>query len=74
MLGEATAAIDRFDEQAEAYLRSVEGERCSIAEAGAITFSSHLAARSDVLLHRLVTHVALTGIAADLLGPDVRLY
>jgi hypothetical protein len=72
MLGEATAAINRFDEQAEAYLRSVEGERCSIAEA-AITFSSHLAARSDVL-HRLVTHVALTGIAADLLGPDVRLY
>ena len=73
MLGEATAAINRFDEQADAYLRSVEGERCSIAEAGAITFSSHLAARSDVL-HRLVTHVALTGIAADLLGPDVRLY
>lgn len=73
LLAEATAAIDPFDTKTEAFLRSVEGERLSIAEAGAITFSVHLAARSAVL-RRLVTDAALTGIAADLVGPDVRLY
>jgi phytanoyl-CoA hydroxylase len=73
LLAEVTAAIDPFDTKTEAFLRSVEGERLSIAEAGAITFSVHLAARSAVL-RRLVTDAALTGIAADLVGPDVRLY
>ena len=73
LLAEVTAAIDPFDAKTEAFLRSVEGERLSIAEAGAITFSVHLAARSAVL-RRLVTDAALTGIAADLVGPDVRLY
>jgi phytanoyl-CoA hydroxylase len=73
VLAEVTAAVDPFDAKAEAFLRSVEGERVSIAEAGAITFSVHLAARSPVL-RRLVTDAALTGIAADLVGPDVRLY
>jgi phytanoyl-CoA hydroxylase len=73
VLAEVTAAIDPFDAKTEAFLRSVEGERLSIAEAGAITFSVHLAARSPVL-RRVVTDEALTGIAADLVGPDVRLY
>jgi phytanoyl-CoA hydroxylase len=73
VLAEVTAAVDPFDAKAEAFLRSVEGERVSIAEAGAITFSVHVAARSPVL-RRLVTDAALTGIAADLVGPDVRLY
>ena len=73
LLAEVTAAIDPFDAKTEAFLRSVEGERLFIAEAGAITFSVHLAARSPVL-RRLVTDAALTGIAADLIGPDVRLY
>jgi phytanoyl-CoA hydroxylase len=73
LLADVTAAVDPFDAKAEAFLRSVEGERVSIAEAGAITFSVHLAARSPVL-RRLVTDAALTGIAGDLVGPDVRLY
>jgi phytanoyl-CoA hydroxylase len=73
VLADVTAAIDPFDAKAEAFLRSVEGERMSIAEAGAITFSVHLAARSP-MLRRLVSDAALTGIAADLVGPDVRLY
>ena len=73
LLAEVTSAIDPFDAKTEAFLRSIEGERLSIAEAGAITFSVHLAARSPVL-RRLVTDAALTGIAADLIGPDVRLY
>lgn len=73
LLAEATAAIDPFDARTEVFLRSRDGERLMIAEAGAITFSVHLAARSPVL-RRLVTNPALTGIAADLIGPDVRLY
>jgi ectoine hydroxylase-related dioxygenase (phytanoyl-CoA dioxygenase family) len=73
LLGEAAAEIDRFDAETEAFLRSIDGERLSIAEAGAITFSVHLAAKSPVL-RRLVRHRALAGIAADLIGPDVRLY
>jgi phytanoyl-CoA hydroxylase len=73
LLAEVTAAIDQFDDRTEAYLRSMDGERLFIAEAGAITFSVHLAARSPVL-RRLVTDPALAGIAADLIGPDVRLY
>lgn len=73
VLAEAAAAIDPFDARTEAFLRSLDGERLMIAEAGAITFSVHLAARLPVL-RRLVTDPALTGIAADLIGPDVRLY
>jgi phytanoyl-CoA hydroxylase len=73
VLADVTSAIDPFDAKAEAFLRSVEGERMSIAEAGAITFSVHLAARSP-MLRRLVSDAPLTGIAADLVGPDVRLY
>jgi two-component sensor histidine kinase len=64
LLADVTAAVDPFDAKAEAFLRSVEGERVSIAEAGAITFSVHLAARSPVL-RRLVTDAALTGIAVS---------
>jgi phytanoyl-CoA hydroxylase len=73
LLAEVVAEIDRFDEKTEAYLRSVDDERESIAEAGAITFSVHLAAKSQVL-RRLVTHPAMAGVAGDLVGPDVRLY
>jgi phytanoyl-CoA hydroxylase len=73
LLAEVTAAIDPFDDRTESFLRTVDGERLFIAEAGAITFSVHLAAKSRVL-RRLVTDAALTGIAADLIGPDVRLY
>lgn len=73
LLAEVAAAIDPFDERTEAFLQSVDGERLFIAEAGAITFSVHLAARSPVL-RRLVCDAVLTGVAADLIGPDVRLY
>ncbi|HEX8805135.1 MAG TPA: phytanoyl-CoA dioxygenase family protein [Acidimicrobiales bacterium] len=73
LLARATAETDRFEAEVDAFLRSVEGERFTIAEAGAITFSVHLAARSPTL-RRLVTHPRLVGIAGDLIGPDVRLY
>jgi phytanoyl-CoA hydroxylase len=70
---EATAAIDAYDAETEALLATLEDGRLSIAEAGAITFSVHLAARSEVL-RRVVAHPNLVGVVADLVGPDARLY
>jgi phytanoyl-CoA hydroxylase len=73
LLAEVTAEIDRFDEQTEAYLRTRDSGRLSIAEAGAITFSVHLV-RDSAVLRGLVAHPAMVGVAGDLIGPDVRLY
>jgi phytanoyl-CoA hydroxylase len=50
-----------------------KGGRQAIAEAGAITFTTHLVTRSR-WLRELVTLPSLVGICADLVGPDVRLY
>jgi phytanoyl-CoA hydroxylase len=73
LLAAVVAETDRFDEETETFLRTRADDRLAIAEAGAITFSVHLVARSPVL-RQLVRHPALSGIARDLLGPDVRLY
>lgn len=73
LLAEATTAIDRFDAETEDLLATLDDGRLSIAEAGAITFSVHLAARSEVL-DRVVSHPNLLGVVSDLVGPDVRLY
>ncbi|HEY8526466.1 MAG TPA: phytanoyl-CoA dioxygenase family protein [Acidimicrobiales bacterium] len=73
LLAAARDEIDRFEAETDAYLRSVEGGRKSIAETGAITFSVHLVAKSAIL-RDLVRHPTLAGVAGDLLGPDVRLY
>ena len=68
LLAEVTAAIDPFDSKTEAFLRSVEGERLSIAEAGAITFSVHLAARSAVLRLREMPFMAAAKISGTSTG------
>ncbi|MCP5066297.1 MAG: hypothetical protein GY946_06980, partial [bacterium] len=44
-----------------------------IAEAGAITFSTHLVARSERLA-AFARHPVLVDVVHDLIGPDVRLY
>ena len=67
------SAIDPFEEEQEAALRTLEGGRLFIARAGEITFTVHLVARSAVL--RVFTRCpVLVDLCADLLGPDVRLY
>ena len=73
VLAEVVAATDAVEAEVEASLRARADGRLLIAEAGAITFSTHLVARSP-LLRRLVASPALAGIAADLVGPDTRLY
>jgi len=65
--------IDRREAKVEAFLRTQPDERMSIAEAGALTVSVHLAARSPVL-RQLASSPAMTDLCADLLGPDVNLY
>jgi len=68
-----TAELDAFEAESERFLQSQEGGRFHIAEAGAISFVPHLAARSAVLAD-LARHPRLVGICADLVGPDVNLY
>ena len=67
------AETDRFEAEADAFLQRVDGGRVAIAETGAITFSVHLAARSDGL-RALTRHPSILGVCADLVGPDVNLY
>jgi phytanoyl-CoA hydroxylase len=73
VVADAAAEIDRFEAETEAFLRDCDGEQLMIAEAGAITFTVHLVARSPGL-RDLTRHPRLVGVARDLLGPDVRLY
>ena len=72
-LAAVTAEIDGFEAEADAFLQQLDGGRMSIAEAGAITFSVHLAARSDAL-RALTRHPTIVGLCGDLVGPDVNLY
>jgi phytanoyl-CoA hydroxylase len=73
VLAATVAETDRFEAETDAFLRGLDGERISIAEAGAITFSVHLVARSP-LLRDLTRHPRLAAVARDLLGSDVHLY
>jgi phytanoyl-CoA hydroxylase len=66
-------AVDPFEEEQEAALRTLEGGRFFIARAGEITFTVHLAARSAVL-RDFTRCPVLVDLCADLLSPDVRLY
>jgi ectoine hydroxylase-related dioxygenase (phytanoyl-CoA dioxygenase family) len=72
-LAHVCAETDRFEDEVAAFLDSVDGGRIAIAEAGAITFTTHLVARSAVL-RALSLHPTIAGICADLVGPDVNLY
>jgi len=73
LLADVVAEVDGFEAKVEAYLSSTETQRLSIAEAGAITFATHLVTRSS-LLHGFARHPFFTGVCADLVGPDVNLY
>jgi phytanoyl-CoA hydroxylase len=67
------AEIDTFEARLEDLLRTQDGERISIAEAGAITFTTHLVLQS-ANLRALACHPTILDLCADLIGPDVRLY
>jgi phytanoyl-CoA hydroxylase len=65
--------IDGFEARMAAFLTSQDGGRFSIAEAGAITFTTHLVTRSPAV-KAFALHPFFTGVCADLVGPDVNLY
>jgi len=65
--------IDEHEARSEAVLRQQAGERIAIAEAGAITFTTHLVARSP-RLRAFSTEPVFIDLCLDLVGPDVNLY
>lgn len=67
------AIVDGYEQQTDDYLRRRDGGRLLIAETGAITFTTHLAAK-DEQLAAFAAHPALAGLCVDLVGPDTNLY
>jgi ectoine hydroxylase-related dioxygenase (phytanoyl-CoA dioxygenase family) len=72
-LKEVEAAIDPLEEKMTAWLKTQPGGKVSIADAEAITFTTHLVTRSPVL-RDFAANAVFADLCADLIGPDVRLY
>ena len=68
-----TSAIDPFEQKVEAYLRGLEGGRMFIAKADAITFTTHLVAKSQIL-RAFARHAVFQNLCADIIGSRARLY
>jgi hypothetical protein len=67
------AEIDPIHQRSVDFLRTRDNEKLFIAEAGNLVFSTHLVLRS-ALLRDWVANPVFTGLARDIIGPDVRLY
>jgi len=67
------AEIAPHEQATNEFLRGVDGGRISVAIADALTVTVHLVNQS-AFLRDLCGGPELTGIAGDLIGPDVRLY
>jgi len=72
-LERVVSEIDGFETELEGFLRTQDAERVFIAEADAITFTTHLVARSTAL-RALATSDVFVDLCADLVGPDVNMY
>ena len=72
-LAAVTAELDALEAAVDRFLADQKGERVSIAERGAITFTVHAVLRSAAA-RDVVRAPSLVGMARDLLGPDVNLY
>jgi phytanoyl-CoA hydroxylase len=68
-----TEELDRFELNVDAFLRTQADERIMIAESGAITFTLHLVAQSEIA-RTFATHDVFLDLCDDLLGPDVDMY
>jgi ectoine hydroxylase-related dioxygenase (phytanoyl-CoA dioxygenase family) len=67
------AEIDPWEERVTEFLRTQDEGRLFIAQADAITFSTHLVTRSPAL-RDFCAGPRFRDLCADLIGPDVRLY
>jgi len=72
-VGAVLTVTDRAEARTEAFLRTREDGRMSVAESAAITFTVHLVVGS-VRAREFASHPTFAGLAVDLLGPDVNLY
>ena len=72
-LADVVDEIDAIERQTDEFLRSLDGDRLTISESGALTFSPHLVSRS-ARLRSLSVHPPFLDVCADLIGADVRLY
>lgn len=66
-------AIEPFERKTEDYLRTQPGGKVMIAKADAITFTVHIAAKSDAL-RSFSRHPVFRDLCADLIGSKARLY
>jgi phytanoyl-CoA hydroxylase len=66
-------AIEPFERNMEEFLRTQPGGKVMIAKADAITFTVHIAAKSDAL-RAFSLHPVFRDLCADLIGPRARLY
>jgi ectoine hydroxylase-related dioxygenase (phytanoyl-CoA dioxygenase family) len=66
-------AIEPFERKTEGFLRTQPGGKVMIAKADAITFTVHIAAKSQVLKD-FSRHPVFRDLCADLIGPRSRLY
>jgi ectoine hydroxylase-related dioxygenase (phytanoyl-CoA dioxygenase family) len=65
--------LDRYEQKVTDFLRTQEDGRISIAEDGAITFTTHLVTRSAVA-RAFSAHPLFVDLCHDLIGPDANLY
>ena len=72
-LQEIIETMDQLAYETDAFLRTLEDERLSIAESGAILFGIHPCLRSE-MVKQFISQQPFTDICHDLIGPDVRLY
>jgi ectoine hydroxylase-related dioxygenase (phytanoyl-CoA dioxygenase family) len=73
VLDQALEEIDAAEARTEAFLEAQPDGRVMIAEAGAISFTTHLVTRS-AFLRELAGSPPFADLAHDLVGPGARLY
>lgn len=67
------SAIDAFEAEAQAFLKTQKDGARGISRADEIVFNPHLVARSDTL-EQFSRHLVFANLCRDLIGADVRLY
>src|SRR4051812_38384944 len=73
VIDEVRQEIDAFEARMDEFLKQQESGRFSIAESGAITFTTHVVTRS-ALARAFSADPLFTDLCFDLIGPDANLY
>jgi len=73
VIDELRSELDANEAKTAAFLREQESGRLSIAEDGAITFTTHVVVRNAVA-RAFSAHPVFVDLCLDLIGPDVNLY